>query len=103
MEDNMSAVNPAKLFVGNLAYSVRDAQLRDLFGQFGDVEEATVLMERQYGNYSDRPARSRGMGFVTFKDAASAQKAIESLHDSDFEGRKLIVAVAKPRAPRDNR
>ncbi len=97
MEDNQSTINPAKLFVGNLAYTVRDEQLEELFGQYGELVEAKVLLERQFGNQGGRPARSRGMGFVTFADEAAAQAAIEALHDQEFEGRKLIVAVAKPK------
>ncbi|MDO5561879.1 MAG: RNA-binding protein [bacterium] len=104
MEDQSSTVNPAKLFVGNLAYSVTDEQLKELFGQYGEVAEATVLLERQFGGHNDRPARSRGMGFVTFATADAAAAAVEALHDQEFAGRKLIVAVAKPRTdrPRNN-
>ena len=104
MEDQTSStVNPAKLFVGNLAYSVNDGQLRELFGQYGEVADATVLLERQFGGHNDRPARSRGMGFVTFTTPEAAQAAIAALHDQDFAGRKLIVAVAKPRTDRGDR
>ena len=113
MEDNQSAmntnpastdaVNPAKLFVGNLTYSVNDDQLAELFGQYGELVEAKVLLERQYGRNSDRPPRSRGMGFVTFVNADDAAKAIEALHDQEYEGRPLVVAVAKPPRPREER
>lgn len=103
MDDNTSAINPAKLFVGNLTYSVNDEQLRELFSQYGEVTEATVLLERRFGPDNGRPPRSRGMGFVTFADAEAAEKAIAALHDQDFEGRKLIVAVAKPKTDRPNR
>ena len=94
-------VNAAKLFVGNLTYSVNDAQLQELFGQYGEIEEAVVLMEKQWGR-SDRPPRSRGMGFVTFKDPADAKAAVAALHDQEFEGRRMIVEVAKPPIRRDN-
>lgn len=103
MEDSMSTINPARLFVGNLTYSVRDEQLRELFSQYGEVVEATVLLEKQFGPDNGRPRRSRGMGFVTFADPADAQKAVEALHDQDYEGRKLIVAVAKPKTDRPPR
>ncbi len=104
MDDKMSAINPARLFVGNLTYSVNDEQLKALFSQYGEVAEAAVLLEKRFG-HDHRPPRSRGMGFVTFKNADDAAKAIEALHDQDYEGRKLIVAVAKPkvdRPPREN-
>ncbi len=100
MEDNSSTINPSRLFVGNLAYTVRDEQLRELFNQYGEVTEATVLLEKQFGPDNGRPRRSRGMGFVTFSTPEEAEKAVEALHDQDFEGRKLIVAVAKPRTER---
>lgn len=102
MEDNASTINPAKLFVGNLAYTVRDEQLRELFSQYGEIAEATVLLEKQFGQDDGRPRRSRGMGFVTFVNPEDAQKAVEALHDQELEGRKLIVAVAKPRTERSS-
>lgn len=99
MEGSQSSANPAKLFVGNLAYRIDDAQLKEIFVPFGDIVEATVLKEKQYGR-SDRPPRSRGMGFVTYTAPEAAQKAIESLHQREVEGRPLIVEIAKPPKPR---
>jgi len=87
--------DPKKLFVGNLPYSVTEDQLRDIFSEFGDLEEVKLLTDRATG-------RSRGIAFVKFADEASAQAAIEKLHESDLEGRNMIVNVARPRVPRDN-
>lgn len=101
MEGSQSGANPAKLFVGNLAYAVSDEQLKELFSQYGEIVEATVLKEKQYGR-SDRPPRSRGMGFVTFATPEAAQAAVAALHEQDYEGRPMIVEVAKPPKPRFN-
>ncbi|NOY14598.1 MAG: RNA-binding protein [bacterium] len=83
-----------KLYVGNLNYSVTSNQLADLFAQYGDVEDAVVLNDRQTG-------RSRGFGFVTMADPEQAQEAIDKLNGQEFEGRNLIVNEARPR--RDDR
>jgi RNA recognition motif-containing protein len=98
-----AAANQAKLFVGNLTYSVNEEQLNELFSQYGTVTDVIVLTERQFGRYSDRPPRSRGMGFVTMSTPEEAQAAIGALHDQDFFGRKMIVAVAKPKTERPER
>lgn len=95
MEGSQSSANPAKLFVGNLAYRIDDAQLKEIFVPFGDIVEATVLKEKQYGR-SDRPPRSRGMGFVTYTNSEAAQAAIAALNNKEVEGRSIIVEVAKP-------
>jgi RNA recognition motif-containing protein len=79
----------AKIYVGNLPFSIRNNELKELFSQFGDVEEAIVIMER--------PGRSKGFGFVTFTDPESMKKAIEAMNDKEVEGRKLKVNEARPR------
>lgn len=81
-----------KIYVGNLPWSVDDAKLQDLFSEFGEVSEATVLKDKFTG-------RSKGFGFVTFSDDSSAQKAIKAMNDKDIEGRKLKVNEAKPFDP----
>jgi RNA recognition motif-containing protein len=103
MQDTPATANPAKLFVGNLAYSVNESQLTELFAQYGTVVEAVVLTEKQPDYYSNRPPRSRGMGFVTMSTPEEAQAAIAALHDQDFSGRKMIVATAKPKTDRPER
>lgn len=82
-----------KLYVGNLNFKTTTEGLVDLFSNYGEVTDAIVMMDRETG-------RSRGFGFVTFAAAESGTKAIEALHDQDFEGRKLVVNEAKPKEDR---
>ena len=79
-----------KLYVGGLAYSVTDAQLRELFAAHGSVESASVVRDR--GSDS-----SRGFGFVEMATQQEAEKAIAALNSTEFQGRSLNVNLAKPR------
>ena len=83
-----------KLYVGNLSYRCTNADLEDLFAQFGHVQSAQVIQDRETG-------RSKGFGFVEMADENSAQAAIEGLHDTEHDGRKLTVNEAKPREERN--
>jgi len=67
--------------------------LRKLFEEVGKVNDAIVLTDRESG-------RSRGFGFVEMSTSEEAKAAIEKFHEYEFEGRKLIVNVAKPREDR---
>jgi RNA recognition motif-containing protein len=78
----------SKLYVGGLSYSTTSDSLRAYFAQCGTVESATVITDRMSGE-------SRGFGFVEMSSQAEAQTAISKLNDKPFEGRKLIVNVAK--------
>lgn len=78
------------IFVGSLPWTTDDQQLADLFSQFGTVLKAKVIQDRDTN-------RSKGFGFVEMEDDAAAQQAIDKLNGSDFEGRKLVVNVARPR------
>lgn len=82
-----------KLFVGSLPWAVDDQKLGDLFSQFGNVASAVVLKDRMTG-------RSRGFGFVEMENDEEAQKALEALNNSDMDGRKIVVNVARPREDR---
>jgi hypothetical protein len=82
-----------KLYVGNLAYSVRDDTLEQAFGQYGSVASAKVMMERDSG-------RSKGFGFVEMSSDAEALAAIEGLNGQSLEGRSLTVNEARPMEPR---
>jgi cold-inducible RNA-binding protein len=82
-----------KLFVGNLSFDTREAELEELFAPFGTVAEATVITDQSTG-------RSRGFAFVTLKSAAEAQAAIRGLAGKNFSGRNLTVNEAKPREER---
>jgi RNA recognition motif-containing protein len=81
-----------RLYVGNLKYTVTSAQLQEMFEQFGAVNSAQVLSDRETG-------RSRGFGFVEMSNDDEAQAAIESLDGQEFDGRRLTVNEAKPRTP----
>ncbi len=85
-----------KLYVGNLPYSFRDSDLEQAFGQYGSVQSAKVMMERDTG-------RSKGFGFVEMSSDAEAQSAIQGMNGQSFGGRGLVVNEARPmeaRAPR---
>ena len=78
----------SKLYVGGLAYSTTSESLRQHFAQFGTVESATVITDQLSG-------KSRGFGFVEMSTAEAAQAAIAKLNEQTFEGRKVIVNIAK--------
>ncbi|QPF76312.1 RNA-binding protein [Roseateles sp. DAIF2] len=82
-----------KLYVGNLAYSVRDESLQEAFGQFGTVTSAKVMMDRETG-------RSKGFGFVEMGSDAEAQAAINGMNGQPLEGRAIVVNEARPREER---
>jgi RNA recognition motif-containing protein len=83
-----------KLFVGSLPWATDDAQLQELFSQFGEVTSARVMTDKFTG-------RSRGFGFVEFANDADAQKAVEALDGSTLGGRQIVVNVARPREERN--
>lgn len=85
-----------KLYVGNLPFSATDHSLSDAFAQFGRVESAKIITDRDTG-------RSKGFGFVEMSSDAEATQAISRLNGTDFEGRTLTVNEAKPMEPRENR
>jgi RNA recognition motif-containing protein len=82
-----------KLYVGNLAYSVRDDSLQQAFAQFGTVTSAKVMMDRDTG-------RSKGFGFVEMSSDAEAQAAINGMNGQTIEGRAVVVNEARPREDR---
>jgi len=82
-----------KLYVGNLAYSVRDDSLQEAFAQFGTVTSAKVMMDRETG-------RSKGFGFVEMGSDAEAQAAVNGMNGQTLEGRAIVVNEARPREDR---
>lgn len=82
-----------KLYVGNLPYSVQDETLQSAFSQFGTVESARVITDRETG-------RSKGFGFVEMSSDDEASQAIERLNGTPMEGRNITVSEARPQAPR---
>ena len=86
-----------RLFVGGLPYNVTSAQLEELFAKVGTVTSSTVITDKFTG-------RSKGFGFVDMDKDEEADKAIETLNNTEMEGRKIVVNVARPledRGPRD--
>ena len=83
------------IFVGNLPWSVKDAELEAKFSEFGKVVNARVMTDKFTG-------RSRGFGFVDMEDA-DADKAIAAMADFEWEGRKVTCNEARPKTERPPR
>ena len=82
-----------RLYVGNLNFRTTSDELREIFSQAGEVENATVVEDRDTG-------RSRGFGFVEMATAEGAAAAIEQFNGKEFGGRTLTVNEARPRVER---
>jgi len=96
MQADAAQVNPKKLFVGNVPFTVTEDQIVELFSQYGEIVEARLIVDRMSG-------RSKGIAFVEFSTEEEALAAIEALHGYEMDGRGLIVNVARPQMPRENR
>ena len=81
------------IFVGNLAYSATDHDLRQLFEQYGVVDKVNLITDRDTG-------RPRGFGFVEMPVSQAAKAAIQGLQGKELGGRAITVNEAKPREPR---
>lgn len=95
MSDDMTT-NNKKLFVGNLPFSATEDQLRESFGQYGEIVDCKLISDRMTG-------RSKGFAFVEFADESMAAAAIEGMNGKDMGGRAMVVNVARPPAPREDR
>ena len=82
-----------KLYVGNLSYNVNSSDLEQLFAEYGTVESAQVIQDRDTG-------RSKGFGFVEMSSDAEAQAAIQGLNEQEHLDRPLAVNEARPREER---
>ena len=82
-----------KLYVGNLSYNVANSDLEQMFAEFGAVDSAQVIIDRDSG-------RSKGFGFVEMGTEQAAQAAIAALNGKNIEGRGIIVNEARPQEPR---
>ena len=78
------------IYVGNLPYSTSDADLRDLFGQFGAVSNTNVISDRDTG-------LAKGFGFVEMENAEDGERAVRELDGNDLDGRNIKVNEARPR------
>lgn len=85
-----------KLYVGNLSYDTTDGDLQDIFAEFGTVESAVVINDRDTG-------RSKGFGFVEMSSKSEAEAAIDALDGNDIDGRSIKVNEARPRENRGPR
>jgi RNA recognition motif-containing protein len=81
------------IFVARLDYGVTTEELNDLFAEYGNVDSAKVVMDRDTG-------RSKGFGFVEMGDDAAAKEAIEALNGKNIRGRDIVVKVAEERESR---
>jgi RNA recognition motif-containing protein len=81
------------IYVGNLSYRATEDQLREAFGQYGQVSQVSIIMDRETG-------RSRGFAFVEMPNNEEAQSAIENLHQQEVAGRRVTVNEARPREER---
>ena len=84
------------IYVGNLSYTTRDESLRAAFEQYGQVDSARVIMDRETD-------RSRGFGFVEMPVASEGQAAIKAMDNADLDGRAVKVNEARPKADDDRR
>lgn len=84
------------IYVSNLSWGTESGSLQELFAQYGEVSSANVITDRETG-------RSRGFGFVEMANDEDAQKAIDTLNGTDFEGKTINVNVARPREDRPAR
>jgi RNA recognition motif-containing protein len=78
------------LYIGNLAYTVREQELREFFEQCGEVSSAKVISDKMSG-------RSNGFGFVEMPNDAEGNKAIETLDGKELNGRPIRVNEARPK------
>ena len=84
------------IYVGNLPYSVTDADLREAFSRFGEVSQINLITDKITGE-------SKGFGFVEMADNAQSDAAIKGLNGTDMKGRNIKVNQAKPKSDRPSR
>jgi cold-inducible RNA-binding protein len=80
-----------RLFIGNLDFSTTEQQLRDAFGEFGSIADATLVTDRMTG-------QSRGFGFIEFDNDGDADRAIEQMDNTTLGGRTIKVNEARERS-----
>lgn len=84
------------MYVGNLAYSVTEEDLRAAFSEFGEVADVKLIKDKFSG-------QSKGFGFVEMPDNSEADKAIKALNGTRFQGRDIKVNQARPQGDRSHR
>lgn len=78
------------IYVGNLAYGVRENDLKELFEEYGETSSVRIIKDKMTG-------KSKGFGFVEMDNESEAREAISNLNETDIQGRKLVVNEARPR------
>ncbi|MDR2843580.1 MAG: RNA-binding protein [Candidatus Symbiothrix sp.] len=84
------------IFIAGLSFKVNDADLANLFEEYGPISSARVITDRQTG-------RSKGYGFVEIESEETANKAIEELNGAEYDGRTISVSEARPKEERPRR
>lgn len=79
-----------EIFVGNIAFDVSEADLKEFFENYGEIEQCKLITDRVTG-------KSRGFGFVKYTSAASAEEAVKEAHGQQFKGRPVNVKLSEPR------
>jgi len=78
-----------RIYIGNLPFSLTLEKLKELFSQYGEIEDATIITNKFSG-------RSKGFGFVEFKEDSAADAAISEMNNKNIEGREIVVKEAVP-------
>lgn len=84
------------IFVGSLPFSLEEADLQEIFEQYGEVSSAKIIFDRATG-------RSKGYGFIEMTEEDAGKKAIEELNGAEVEGREIVVNVAQERKDNFNK
>ena len=83
------------IYISGLSYNITDADLNDLFKEYGEVASARVIMDRESG-------RSRGFGFVEMPNEEEGQKAIDELNGAEYDSKVIAVSVAREKTERSS-
>jgi RNA recognition motif-containing protein len=86
-------MNKMNIYVGNLLFDVTESELKEAFGQFGEITEVRLIMDKYSG-------KSKGFGFIEMPSKEEAEKAIEEMNGKEMKGRAMTVNVAKPKVDR---
>lgn len=92
-QDDAQEVNPKKLFIGNLPFRMSEADIQELFAEYGEITSVHLALDRMSG-------RSRGFAFVEYAEEDAAKAAVAALDGNEIDGRALKVNVARPFTPR---
>ncbi len=84
------------IYVGNLSYSVKENELREIFEEYGEVSSVKIITDKYSG-------RSKGFAFVEMNNESEAKAAIEELNENEIDGRQITVNLARPKRQNYNR